>query len=191
MARRIWREELLPHFQYILQSNDQPRDGNIYVMYHGTTVEAAKQILLHGFMQSADGMLGSGVYVSRDIGKAARYPLGDKSKQVILKLSVNVGKVIKIDCQGHPLQKIWHYCGYDTAWVPASCDMVPSQLEEDCIWDPERIKVVQIAYIPDQQLLFELYPYILKYVIRDTIITEFYKTLNFPELFWRYGVYFG
>ncbi|KAE8592625.1 hypothetical protein XENTR_v10018819 [Xenopus tropicalis] len=142
----IWREERLPYFQeIILQSNAQPRDGKIYVMYHGTTLAAAIQIIQNGFKQSADGMLGRGVYVSRDMDKAARYPLRDQSQQVILKLRVNVGKVKMINYQGHPLQKTWHDHGYDTAWVPASCGMVPSQLEEDCIWDPKRIKVVGIA----------------------------------------------
>ncbi len=79
-------------------------------------------------------MLGRGVYLSRDLEKARRYPLKLKAYQrVILKVKVNVGKVKKIDCQGHPLQKTWHDQGYDTAWCPPKCGMVPSGLEEDCV----------------------------------------------------------
>lgn len=143
----FWAEERLPYFQEILlQGSDQPTDGKIYVMYHGTTSSNAKGIIVNGFRQSKDGMLGRGVYVSRAIDKALCYPLLDKSDQVVLKLRVNVGKVIKIDRQYHPMQKTWHDHGYDTAWVPPYCGMVKSDLEEDCVWDPKRIKVVDIAY---------------------------------------------
>ncbi|XP_066463060.1 uncharacterized protein [Eleutherodactylus coqui] len=149
----IWREETLPGFQEVaLRSQDQPLDGKIYVMYHGTTYPRAVEIILSGFIQSKDGMLGSGVYVSRDINKAQRYPLLDKTDQVVLKLRVNVGRVKKIEYQSHPMQKSWHENGYDTAWVPAFCSMVKSGLEEDCVWDPRRIKVVDIAKAPAQYL---------------------------------------
>lgn len=116
-------------------------------MYHGTTFDAAIGIMKNGFKQSEDGMLGRGVYVTRDIDKALRYPLGDKTDQVVLKLRVNVGRVITITHQNHPFQKAWHNIGYDTAWVPAYCRMVDSGLEEDCVWDPQRIKLVDFAYL--------------------------------------------
>ncbi|CAN2391842.1 Grass carp reovirus (GCRV)-induced gene, partial [Pristimantis euphronides] len=153
-TENIWREESLPSFEeVVLQSTDQPLDGKIYVMYHGTTYPAAVEIIKNGFLQSKDGMLGRGVYISRDENKALRYPLDNKNDQVILKLRVNVGKVKKIDYQNHPLQKTWHEKGYDTAWVPEFCGMVKSQLEEDCVWDPRRIKVVGIAKASPQHLL--------------------------------------
>ncbi|XP_077312039.1 uncharacterized protein LOC143932992 [Lithobates pipiens] len=146
-TKDLWAEERLPYFdEIILQGTDQPTDGKIYVMYHGTTSYMAESIIKTGFRQSADGMLGRGVYVSRAIVKAKRYPIEDKSDQVVLKLRVNVGKVIKIDRQYHPKQKTWHEHGYDTAWVPPYCGMVKSDLEEDCVWDPKRIKVVGIAH---------------------------------------------
>ncbi|XP_060727007.1 uncharacterized protein LOC132846349 [Tachysurus vachellii] len=117
-----------------------------YIMYHGTTLEAAKQIKLHGFRRSADGLLGPGVYVSRSVTKARRYPLNPPSGErlAILKLKVRVGKVKKIDRQGHPLQKTWHDEGYDMAWVPPNCGMVPSGLEENCVWDQSRIEVLDM-----------------------------------------------
>ncbi|KAI1903774.1 hypothetical protein AGOR_G00030680 [Albula goreensis] len=128
-----------------LPSNSKPVNNSSYRMYHGTTKEAAENIKRNGFAPSADGMLGPGVYVSRDPEKASRYPLDvDSRDRRILELKVDVGKVKKIDHQGHPLQKSWHSKGYDTAWVPPKCGMVPSGLEEDCVWDPSRIKVTKV-----------------------------------------------
>ncbi len=123
--------------------HSEPGKGRKYVMYHGTTWKAAKSILKTGFCQSVDGMLGRGIYLSRDLDKASRYPLGHpESDKVVLKVVVNVGKVIAIRYQGHPLQKTWHDYGFDTAWVPPGCGMVQSGLEEDCVWDPRRIKII-------------------------------------------------
>uniref|UniRef100_A0A8C5MVD7 PARP catalytic domain-containing protein n=1 Tax=Leptobrachium leishanense TaxID=445787 RepID=A0A8C5MVD7_9ANUR len=154
----LWQEESLPDFHEThLLSNDRPVDGKIYTMYHGTTLAAAKNIINEGFKQSIDGMLGRGVYVSRDIKKASRYPLRDRSDQVILKVRVNVGKVMKIDDQGHPLQKTWHNHGYDTAWVPPNCGMVPSGREEDCVWDPNRIQVTDVVKAPKKSLIYSFF----------------------------------
>uniref|UniRef100_A0A8C5PFK4 PARP catalytic domain-containing protein n=1 Tax=Leptobrachium leishanense TaxID=445787 RepID=A0A8C5PFK4_9ANUR len=126
--------------------------GKIYIMYHGTSVMSAIQILTHGFQQSADGMLGRGVYVTRDRNKAAGYPYNNIHDQVILKLRVSVGRVKKIERDGHPLQKTWHDHGYNTAWVPPHCGMVRSGFEEDCVWNPNRIKVVGIEKAPPMYL---------------------------------------
>uniref|UniRef100_A0A3B5KX54 PARP catalytic domain-containing protein n=1 Tax=Xiphophorus couchianus TaxID=32473 RepID=A0A3B5KX54_9TELE len=125
----------------------QPTDDKTYVMYHGTTKASAQSILACGFRQSKDGMLGRGVYLSRDLQKASRYPIDDKLPEwdkVVIKVKVNVGKVKRIDRQKHPMQKTWHDHGYDTAWVPAKCGMVPSGLEEDCVWDPRRITILSV-----------------------------------------------
>uniref|UniRef100_A0A8P4GGS5 PARP catalytic domain-containing protein n=1 Tax=Dicentrarchus labrax TaxID=13489 RepID=A0A8P4GGS5_DICLA len=116
----------------------EPVSGKTYVMYHGTTRQNAQSIKASGFRQSADGMLGRGVYLSRDLEKASHYPIDHpESDRVVIKVQVNVGKVITIKRQGHPLQKTWHDHGYDTAWVPPKCGMVPSGLEENCVWDPQ------------------------------------------------------
>ncbi|ROL41639.1 hypothetical protein DPX16_9230 [Anabarilius grahami] len=126
-----------------LESYMEPAEGRVYRMYHGTSREAAQKIKVSGFKRSSKGMLGSGVYLSRDLKKASRYPLELPANQrVVLRVRVNVGKVIKIDRQDHPLQKTWHDYGYDTAWCPPNCGMVPSGLEEDCVWDPQRITVI-------------------------------------------------
>uniref|UniRef100_A0A8P4K1Y8 PARP catalytic domain-containing protein n=1 Tax=Dicentrarchus labrax TaxID=13489 RepID=A0A8P4K1Y8_DICLA len=121
----------------------QPVNGQTYVMYHGTTRQTAKSIQASGFRPSEDGMLGRGVYLSRDLEKASRYPLDcPESDRAVVRVKVNVGKVKAIDRQRHPLQKTWHDQGYDTAWVPPNCGMVPSGLEEDCVWDPDRIQIL-------------------------------------------------
>lgn len=106
-----------------------------YTMYHGTTWASDLKIQAGGFIRSADGMLGSGVYMSRDFQKASRYPLNNRTQKLaVLKVRVRVGKVRKIDYQHHPLQKTWHQHGYDSAWVPPNCRMVTTGFEEDCIY---------------------------------------------------------
>lgn len=112
--------------------------GRRLKMYHGTDPAAATAICQQGFRRSSDGMLGAGVYVTRDPKKASAYG------SVILELIVSVGKVKKIDRQGHPLQKTWSAAGYDSAWVPPGCGMVASGLEENCVWDPARVTVLGI-----------------------------------------------
>ena len=126
----------------------QPNCGRTYVMYHGTTRTIATAILREGFRQSAGGMLGRGVYLSRDLNKARAYPIDPKlpdSERVVFRVKVNVGNVIAINYQGHPRQKNWHdsRCGevFDTAWCPPNCGMTKSGLEEDCVWDPSSIKI--------------------------------------------------
>ncbi|KAL7377894.1 hypothetical protein ABVT39_005812 [Epinephelus coioides] len=122
----------------------EPINNGEYIMYHGTTKRNAELIQASGFRRSADGMLGPGVYLSRDLEKASRYPIDHPEyDRIVIKVVVNVGKVIAINYQGHPRQKTWHYYGYDTAWVPPKCGMVKSGLEEDCVWDPSRIKILK------------------------------------------------
>nr|NP_001232920.1 grass carp reovirus (GCRV)-induced gene 2e [Danio rerio]ADZ76348.1 Gig2-like protein DreE [Danio rerio] len=140
----MWKESDLDPDVPFLQSSTEPKNGKIYRMYHGTTKTAAEQIRIQGFRPSADGMLGRGVYLSRDLNKASRYPLDKPKERVVIRVKVNVGKVKKIDYQDHPLQKTWHAEGYDTAWCPPNCGMVSSGLEEDCVWDPKRITIIDI-----------------------------------------------
>uniref|UniRef100_A0A3P8S6R2 Poly [ADP-ribose] polymerase n=1 Tax=Amphiprion percula TaxID=161767 RepID=A0A3P8S6R2_AMPPE len=125
-------------------SSYQKPNSERYVMYHGTTRKNAQSIMASGFRQSAGGMLGRGVYLSRDLQKASRYPLNYPDwDKVVLKVVVNVGEVVVINYQHHPLQKTWHDAGYDTAWVPPNCGMVRSGLEENCVWDPNRIQIIK------------------------------------------------
>lgn len=43
-----------------------------------------------------------------------------------------------IDHQGHPYQKTWNQMGYDSAYVPPTCNM--TKMTENCIRDPKRIQ---------------------------------------------------
>ncbi|KAI4871761.1 hypothetical protein NFI96_026787, partial [Prochilodus magdalenae] len=143
----MWAENDLGPGIPCLESYAEPSNGKVYLMYHGTSRSAAMQIMRSGFKPSAGGMLGPGVYLSRDLNKASRYPLNlPEHERVVLRVQVNVGRVKKIDHQGHPMQMTWHRHGYDTAWCPPRCGMVPSGLEEDCVWDPNHIKVIDAIY---------------------------------------------
>ena len=109
----------------------------VYTMYHGTSATAASLIELEGFRPSSDGMLGPGVYLSREPRKARKYG------PVLLECEVLIGNVKRIDRQGHALQKTWSEAGFDTAWVPPNCGMVNSGLEENCVANPANIRVVR------------------------------------------------
>ncbi|XP_064424763.1 uncharacterized protein LOC135352571 [Latimeria chalumnae] len=142
-----------------LKSDQEPERGGSYTMYHGTYLRSAKDIISNGFKPSRDGLLGAGVYISRDINKAMCYPVKtDKKDKVVFKLKVRVGKVKKIDSDNHPLQKSWHQNGYDTAWVPPKSNIttIKSGREEDCVWDPKRITIADIAFCMDNQTKQEL-----------------------------------
>mmetsp|Transcript_25598 Transcript_25598/g.56448 ORF Transcript_25598/g.56448 Transcript_25598/m.56448 type:complete len:121 (-) Transcript_25598:97-459(-) len=115
-----------------------PYDGQTVPMYHDTTAARAQAILSDGFVPSPDGMLGKGVYLSPDISKARLHG------SAILECRVNVGKVKRIDCQRHPMQKSWRASGFDSAWCPPNCGMVGRGLEENCIYDPSRVTVLRL-----------------------------------------------
>uniref|UniRef100_A0A8C6UGV0 PARP catalytic domain-containing protein n=1 Tax=Neogobius melanostomus TaxID=47308 RepID=A0A8C6UGV0_9GOBI len=109
-------------------------------MYHGIRSRSAELIQESGFEQSEDGTLGRGVYLSRNLQKASRYPRRCPEKdRVVIRVFVNVGKVIAINYQGHLLQKTW-YTHYDTAWVPPNCGVGRGNLEKNCVWDPKKSK---------------------------------------------------
>ncbi|KAM9858077.1 uncharacterized protein ACBR49_020128 [Aulostomus maculatus] len=148
-----------------LEPSQKPQNQGVYTMYHGTSVTSARQIITSGFKQSSSGMLGKGVYVSRNIKKAANYPhASNPSDRVVLELHVRVGRVKRIDTNDHPMQYTWSSQGYDTAWVPPKCGLraVPSGLEEDCVFDPKRVKVVNIAKAPNAAVEKELQQLISK-----------------------------
>uniref|UniRef100_A0AAQ4NRA8 PARP catalytic domain-containing protein n=5 Tax=Gasterosteus aculeatus TaxID=69293 RepID=A0AAQ4NRA8_GASAC len=142
-----------------LEESQTPQNRGVYTMFHGTSTASARLILAGGFRQSSAGMLGKGVYVSRDKKKAAHYPLNSPvTDRVVLKVRVRVGRVKRIDQDNHPMQYTWQTNGYDTAWVPPRCGLraVRSGLEEDCVFDPKRVQVVGIAKAPSTAVQQEL-----------------------------------
>ncbi|KAG8569282.1 hypothetical protein GDO81_014340 [Engystomops pustulosus] len=130
----------------------EERSVGYYTMYHGTSVNAAYSILREGFRVSVGGMLGSGVYVSRDIEEASKYPYYTIDQKVVLELKVRVGKVKKIDRQDHPLRLTWPDHGYDCAWVPPGCGFMPGNQQEDCIYDSDRITVTDVVRGPPEHV---------------------------------------
>ncbi|XP_005161251.2 gig2-like protein DreN [Danio rerio] len=130
-----------------LKPGQEPKKNHGYIMYHGTLKSNAPAIITTGFRPSSGGTLGPGVYCSRDINKAMGYPACAPNDQVVLKLRVRVGKVKRIDSQSLNMRTSWHQNGYDTAWLPATGSFVA--LEEDCVWDPNRITVTGIAHCTD------------------------------------------
>jgi len=132
---------LVKGFSRFVMKRRAPPSGMAEIRaYHGTTIENADSIRLEGFRPSGAGMLGRGVYVSRDINKVLAY---GGHNGVILELRVVLGRVCIVDRQGHENQHQWHG-SHDTAWVPARCGMVGSGLEEGCIANPECVKLVRV-----------------------------------------------
>jgi hypothetical protein len=126
--------------------NDPPM-----AMYHGTSVQNAASIRHggeHGLRPSSSGMLGRGVYCSTQIEKANQYATAPRvtGGGVIFKLQVRLGKVKKFGKTdgSDPLQHSWHQAGYDSAWVPPGVN--PSGLSENCVWDPQRVRIVGVAW---------------------------------------------
>lgn len=141
----------------LLAPSQAPQNRGVYTMFHGTSVASARLIIANGFQPSTYGTLGSGVYVSRDMNKASHYPWNiSPSDHVIFELRVRVGRVKRIDQSNHPLQCTWSTQGYNTAWIPPNCGVTASGLEEDCVSDPKRVKVVGIAKAPDARIEKEL-----------------------------------
>lgn len=143
-----WRVKDSQHFTHHgeLKALQKPHKQGIYTMYHGTSVDNAQLIIAHGFQQSEDGLLGKGVYVTRDVRKASYYPKkSNRSDRVVLKLSVRLGRVKRICTDNDPMQTTWSTF-YHSAWVPPNCGMkaVPSGMQENCVYDPQRVKVVGV-----------------------------------------------
>lgn len=112
--------------------------GKIIRMHHGTSLAAARSIMRDGFQPSTKGLLGAGVYVTKDPDKARLYG------PVIIECDVHVGSVAVISKRHHNLQKCWAAHGFDSAWIPPHSGVVSSGLEEHCVADPRRVVPVSM-----------------------------------------------
>eukprot|EP00931_Biecheleriopsis_adriatica_P048288 TRINITY_DN27896_c0_g1_i2.p1 TRINITY_DN27896_c0_g1~~TRINITY_DN27896_c0_g1_i2.p1 ORF type:complete len:2098 (+),score=402.90 TRINITY_DN27896_c0_g1_i2:199-6492(+) len=111
-----------------------------FTMFFGTTEDlASKYISAKLIPPAAGGTLGPGVYLSRSKEKALKH--GPE----VLEVSVNLGRVKRIEKRNHPLQKTWQKHGFDAAWVPPGAEVSTTGMEEDCIHDPSRICVVGLS----------------------------------------------
>ena len=108
-----------------------------YVMYHATKKENVSRILTDGFRESTGGMLGPGLYVSRDIDKTRAY--GD----VCFKLLVYIGitkLMAEVDTSGD-----WR-SHHHSAYLPPNNDVVSSKREETCLKSAQQARILGIAY---------------------------------------------
>ena len=108
-----------------------------YVMYHATKKENVSSILADGFRESTGGMLGPGLYVSRDIDKTRAY--GD----VCFKLLVYIGitkLMAEVDTSGD-----WR-SHHHSAYLPPNNNVVASKREETCLKSAKQARILGIAY---------------------------------------------
>mgnify|MGYP003324346218 CR=1 FL=1 len=110
-----------------------------FVMYHATKASNVSSILANGFQESTGGMLGPGLYVSRDIDKTRNY--GD----VCFKLLVYTGKTTMVSAAD--LSGSWR-SQYDSAYVPPNNNIptIPSKREETCLKSVKQARILGIAY---------------------------------------------
>lgn len=118
----------------IHQSPTQPSD-EVFVMYHGTKLENVESILKNGLKASEKGMLGAGVYASREIDKTLAYG------PVTFTLIVLTGRVCRVEVDKGPETLAWQKT-HDTAWVPNG--VVPSGRQENCVKDANRVRILGI-----------------------------------------------
>ena len=111
--------------------------------YHGTSIEAALSIQESGFRADKapkhGALLGVGVYCTTTIEKALPYAKNEEANGVILKLEIDLGKCKELK-PNDPMMTTWQHNGYDSAWAPRGTD--GTGMEENCIKDPARIKIV-------------------------------------------------
>ena len=113
-------------------------------MYHGTDLASAIQIMqagVHGLKPSSSGMLGAGVYCSRELQKAQAY-----APRQQLQPGFGIVFLLRIEAwegEGDPQHPRRH--GIKLGTTLHGC-VNASGLEEDCVWDPQRVKIVGVAW---------------------------------------------
>ena len=113
------------------------------IIYHGTDRSSAERIQHDGFHPSKDGMLGPGVYCSRDPNKANHHGPGKHGANgVILRLIVSVGKVHAIRDTSKRNSSWQHQTNADNAWVIPG---VQPSGEEDCVKNSSQVQVLGFA----------------------------------------------
>jgi hypothetical protein len=126
-------------------------------MYHATSLKAALCIQAEGFrvpngpsQQKAGALLGPGVYASTTLQKAMKYCDGPEGG-IVFELAVDLGKCKTLE-ENDPMMTTWQQHGYDSAWAPKGAGGLGAGLEENCIKDPKRIKIMQAIAGDTKQL---------------------------------------
>ena len=107
-----------------------------YVMYHATPADNVESILANGFCELTGGMLGPGLYVSRDIDKTRYY------SDVCFKLLVYTGKTKMLSAVDKSVS--WR-SEFDSAYIPPNNNVVTSGREETCLKSAKQARILGIA----------------------------------------------
>ena len=120
------------------------REGRPDTFYHVTTQENAFLIQENGFVipDGPGGLLGRGDYCTSTLKKAMVYLTGPYGG-VILELKIDLGNCKHLVENGPMIKSGQNH--YDSAWSPFSV-VNPSDKgkQENCLKEPNRIKVVQV-----------------------------------------------
>lgn len=118
--------------------------GEQVVMYHGTTRAAARSIWADGFVPSSYGMMGPGIYLSRDFAWASDFARSkaakgfDRSERgVVLTCRVCRGASKRLGYTGKMRQE-WQRQGVDSVHVVNQS----AHFTEDCVVSPDRVLAV-------------------------------------------------
>jgi len=115
--------------------------NQIFVMYHSTKREYIQDILTNGLKVSDKKehlVLGSGLYVSRDLNKAKPYG------HFTLKLLVYPGKTKTVVDPDDPLKTEWQQ-EFSSAWIPPKNRVTGSQLEETCVKSAAQVRILGLV----------------------------------------------
>jgi len=126
-------------------------------LYHATSLEAALHIQVEGFrvpkgpsQQKAGALLGPGVYASATLQKAMKYCDGPEGG-IVFQLAVDLGRCKTLE-ENDSMMTTWHQHGYDSAWAPTGAGGRGAGLEENCIKDPKRIKIINAIAVHTTKL---------------------------------------
>ena len=122
-------------------------------MWHGTSSAAGMEIVrAQRFKPSAKGLLGPGIYLSRNRRKAEHYRRKAGDDGVMLRCRARMG-ACKTLVKRDPLMKTWHDeidpklgYHYNSAFAPEGVTKIRGQpsREEHCIFNPDRIDRIEI-----------------------------------------------
>ena len=100
--------------------------------------------------QKAGALLGPGVYASATLQKAIQYCDGPEGG-IVFQLAVDLGKCITLK-ENDPMMTTWQQHGYDSAWAPTGAGGRGAGLEENCMKDPKRIKIINAIAVHTTKL---------------------------------------
>ena len=115
------------------------------MLYHGTSLNAAIEIVRNGFIRSKKGMLGPGVYMTPSLQKARAYPKQNSRKKLVLVVGLYISRPIlvlkpEMVIKGQMPPRLAETEA--TVLVQSGTGITPSGLPEMCVRSPEDVFVV-------------------------------------------------